>query len=410
MAQSIFILAVPGGGQRARQLALVVAVVISGAVFSGAIAWWWRAVCQKAHVQEGEALVAAIYAFRDRTGLFPRYLQDALDGSADRFGRTCEARVYAPFSWVGPWRYHWLPQSGFSLSRRTWWGSYSLVHTCERNEERKAWNVRSFDGVRGSNLRDAEGLSPEAKVAQAAELQRRIAREPLLVGHWHAAVTTRVASGEFTEAQAAAWAFRGRFERHWWPRLALLDINDRLGRREASLRECEAWINEAPVASSIYALARWCYEHGERDLAVHALRRLLEKPLAVPPEVLSDGIANECAEDYLYDPCVIAYRCREYALAVDLSRHVAPVVQKSRNRHIQLLSLRAAAYLILKDFGSASCDAHAAKSALVGEAGPPSRTEHLCDAVLAACADRSKAAQFDVVFVGPTTWLYRPYY
>ncbi|HVX85435.1 MAG TPA: hypothetical protein VH253_11690 [Phycisphaerae bacterium] len=303
-------------------------------------------------VQEGNPIVAGLYQFHARRGLWPEYLEDL----SPAFLKTPPAPR---------WNYAVDPGEGPALATPTALARTNVGYDFSQH----VWRVFGEQdnrvlaaGPGGTATAPATGLGGGVATEELAELDRRMAREPEDVEHRRGKASLLRSLGRWAEAEGVIEAAARALPEDYWPPLAKATLRlpdappatTRAAATEsdaAALEELEPWTAAHPSFTHGYYLALAQRLAGENAAAIATIRAALKQPVELgrdDPYVLAF---------YLYDEARFALEQQQWALAVGLcdawqrATETATFVPDDSYR-----ALRAAAELAQGDFSAAQRD------------------------------------------------------
>ncbi len=166
-----------------------------------------------AMMRRGQPIVAAIYQFKEDTGVWPQRLADLVPDYLEK-----EPEL---------WHYSWAQHGNWSLTCFAGYPFTAVSFWLDRKTPGR-WVVTSgYHYQRQANAPVAPQPWPADPETQhqrfVREMRRRIAREPDEINHRRKLVDVLTQRGELKGARRECYECGRLFSAHWWPVLALDD-------------------------------------------------------------------------------------------------------------------------------------------------------------------------------------------
>ncbi len=261
-------------------------------------------------VEEGKPIVAAIYLYRSKVGLWPHALDDLIP-------------MYLKENQVGQWRFKWQPQGWWSLTNYE--GVPEFAVRFERRLPTEGWKLT--DGVREVMLAvDQPGIDlplpgpDELWDEVQADLNRRIARQPGMRVHYKGLISHLIRRKEYREALRVCEACLRTWPSHWWPTLMLATLESKAGASKGGDGRIRALACEYGDFIHWFFVAYNYSNRGKEVEADHALAQAAKsamKDLDAKEETTGESLGT-AVEAFAWWGAMMAYKGRHYdtALAV----------------------------------------------------------------------------------------------
>jgi len=302
-----------------------------------------RRLDQKAAARSAYPILDGIYAFKNRHGLWPQTIDDALDEHPEL------RPLWQQLSTADGWEYSWFEDGSFEL------GVIQPLWALAGMKTRLAYVVARRDGGPVVNAPEFAGYAPrarprgahEAPDAAVNELSRRMEREPDRLVHYRWQISLLVEQKRLLEAKRACESCIENCRRELWPHLALLDIDERLGLPGASLGRVKGWLTQYGRFEDHLLYFYFLRDRGEVTPALEASREAADHPIG-PLEGAFFRTYRE--EVYLLDVASFAYSHDQHETVIKL---LADKQQVDSYLPEEGYLLRAGSFLALGEVGRA---------------------------------------------------------
>lgn len=310
--------------------------------------WSDLKVASTEKARAGAPILAAIYRFRDSTGLFPTRIED-LAAELPQAGALRD------------WHIEWMPYVWY-LSTRARAGDLDFeVRFCSRHAAGQAPCWECLIGRHDYSLDVAVELPSSAHRASTApssatlaEFDRRVRSTDLVTDaqdlqwHYQGLVSYLLRRRLYAAAVARCLEMRERQIAPWWSEQVLAFTRLQLGDRAMAQEELQRWVEQHPGFTTFTFLAAFHRRARDTREALQALREAARFDL-------DHTESNFTPDAYAFDAAAFACSEGEFALAVSL----CDLWELGGNER-SCLTIRAAAKLALGDFEAAAMDAKAA--------------------------------------------------
>jgi hypothetical protein len=300
--------------------------------------------------QQGKALVTAIYAFKNRCGLWPSSLAELVP-------------EYATSETVRGWHYDCHLSGWWQLTHFIDYPGWAVRY--ERRKDQEGWQLT--DGIDGIDLDIQQPKPRPARLPDEdllerfqAVLRRRMVAEPGRKVHYQGALSWYYRRNDVPEARAVWVRCLELWPDHWWPNVMLAILDARLGSFAKAEHRLRLLMEKNLDLAHWFLFAQFYLGAGEEAKAFATLKRAADLPMRdlecgmytrdQPLGMMAYGAAWRAA--------LMAYRARRYDIAMAVcDRWERYRMEESRSADQSYYTIRAACHLAQGQFDQARAEA-----------------------------------------------------